>query len=65
MVTNLGYTEVLKKTENYNFSIAFDSLKRIHLEYGHTALTEEQDAEIVKRFIKAGNKFGITLLSRR
>ena len=65
VVTNLGYTEVLKKTENYNFSIAFDSLKRIRLEYGHTALTEEQDAEIVKRFIKAGNKFGITLLSRR
>lgn len=65
VVTNSGYTEVLQKTENYNLGAAFDFLKRIRSEYGHTALTEEQDAEIVKRFIKAGNKFGITLLSRR
>ncbi len=65
VVTNSGYTEVLQKTENYNLAAAFDFLKRIRSEYGHTSLTEEQDAEIVKRFIKAGNKFGITLLSRR
>ncbi len=62
VVTNAGHVEVLRKTENYDFNAAYGFLKNIRSEYKDKVLTEAQSIEIVRRFIRAGKKFGITLL---
>ena len=62
VVTNTGVCEVVYKNSNYDFEAAYDGLKEIRQEYDCAILNEEQDAEVVKRFLKIGKKFGVILL---
>lgn len=62
VITNAGNTEVLQKTEKYDYDTARRVLEKIRMEYQTKSLNEEQDAEIVKRFLKVSNKTGIVLL---
>lgn len=62
VISNAGNTEVLQKTEKYDYDAARRALEKIRMEYKTQTLNEEQDAEIVKRFLKISKKFGITLL---
>jgi len=62
VITNTGETHCLIKTHKYNFEEAYSVLSDIRSEFNATTPNSEEDAEIVKRFIKSSKKTGIVSL---
>lgn len=62
VITNTGETHCLIKTNKYNFEEAYSVLSDIRREFSASTPNSEEDAEIVKRFIKSSKKTGIVSL---
>ena len=62
VITNTGETHCLIKTNKYNFEEAYSVLSEIRREFSASTPNSEEDAEIVKRFIKSSKKTGIVSL---
>ena len=62
VITNTGETHCLIKTNKYNFEEAYNVLSDIRREFNASTPNSEEDAEIVKRFIKSSKKTGIVSL---
>lgn len=62
VITNTGEVHCLIKTYKYNFKEAYSILSDIRGCYNVTVPNSEEDAEIVKCFIKSGKKTGIFYL---
>lgn len=59
VVTNTGDVHILYKSENYSFEYAYEAIIQIRSDYSIDVLDEENDAEVVKRFLKVCKKCGI------
>ena len=62
VITNDGNVQCLIKTDKYNFDKAHELLQNIRNEYTSVVPDEQEDAEIVKKFIKSSQKAGIITL---
>lgn len=62
VASNTGKVNVLYKTDNYNFTKAYCALKEIRNKYKQKNLGEEEDAEIVRHFLKICNSSGIKFM---
>ena len=62
VITNTGETHCLIKTNKYNFEEAYNVLSDIRRGFNASTPNSEEDAEIVKRFIKSSKKTGIVSL---
>ena len=59
VISNAGKVDVMYKTDNYDFVKAYGVLKEIRAKYEHKFLSEEEDAEVVRRFLKMCDICGI------
>ena len=50
------------KTDNYDFAKAYGALKEIREKYEHKVLSEEEDAEVVRQFLKICDSCGIRFM---
>lgn len=62
VVSNAGKVNVIYKTETFDYEKAYSSLKQIRGEYKNEVLNEEEDAEVVKRFLKVCENCGIKFM---
>lgn len=62
VITNDGDVQCLVKTNKYSFDKAYKILQSIRREYKSDVPDEQEDAEIVKKFIKNSKKVGIIIL---
>ncbi|MCH5193192.1 MAG: hypothetical protein J1F11_04455 [Oscillospiraceae bacterium] len=62
VITNDGDVQCLIKTDKYSFDKAYEVLQNIRNEYTSDVPDEQEDAEIVKKFIKNSKKTGIIIL---
>ena len=62
VVTNDGNVQCMIKNHNYSFDKAYEILQSIRNEYPSDTPDEQEDAEIVKKFIKNSKKAGIIVL---
>lgn len=62
VITNDGNVQCLLKTHKYNFYKAYEILQNIRNEYTSDIPDEQEDAEIVRKFIKNSKKAGIIIL---
>ncbi|MGN0552937.1 MAG: phage minor capsid protein [Oscillospiraceae bacterium] len=62
VISNAGKVDVMYKTDNYDFAKAYGALKEIREKYDHKVLSEEEDAEVVRQFLKICDSCGIKFM---
>lgn len=62
VISNAGKVDVMYKTDNYDFAKAYGALKEIREKYDHKVLSEEEDAEVVRQFLKICDSCGIRFM---
>ncbi|MGN1303619.1 MAG: hypothetical protein ACI4YB_01160 [Oscillospiraceae bacterium] len=62
VISNAGKVNVMYKTNNYDFTKAYRALKEIREGYDHKVLSEEEDAEVVRQFLKICDSSGIKFM---
>ncbi len=62
VISNAGKVDVMYKTDNYDFAKAYGALKEIREKYEHKVLSEEEDAEVVRQFLKICDSCGIRFM---